>query len=117
MPIPQQTINLEGSPDDPVSIFIHPSKKIPTAYEFGKQFTFGVFAALSMIALGLLVFTAVYRAIWPSIDATDLDADVRSGLALHTDYGTGCQYLRTPGGALYPRMDATGKQLCNGERN
>ena len=36
----------------------------------------------------------------------------RSGMALLTDHGTGCQYLYRSG-AITPRMDATGKQICS----
>lgn len=37
----------------------------------------------------------------------------RSGVSIHTDYSTGCQYLSSPHGGLVPRFDRTGKQICN----
>jgi hypothetical protein len=41
----------------------------------------------------------------------------RSGMTLHTDAKTGCQYVGTPGflgigATITPRLDAQGKQLC-----
>lgn len=41
-------------------------------------------------------------------DRDDTDGRERSGLKLHTDHGTGCQYLSTPGGGITPRMSADG---------
>lgn len=37
----------------------------------------------------------------------------RSGLYLYTDAGTGCQYLSKPFDVLIPRLDASGKHICN----
>lgn len=41
------------------------------------------------------------------------DGESRSGLGLHTDNFTGCQYLSSPHGGLVPRFDSTGKHICN----
>ena len=38
--------------------------------------------------------------------------DRRSGLALHTDHLTGCQYLTARGGGITPRLDVEGNQIC-----
>ncbi|HET8688312.1 MAG TPA: DUF6440 family protein [Methanosarcina sp.] len=36
-----------------------------------------------------------------------------SGMSVYTDHLTGCQYLGISGGsALTPRMDASGRQVC-----
>jgi hypothetical protein len=35
----------------------------------------------------------------------------RSGLALHTDHLTGCQYLAKPLGGITPRVDGKGRHL------
>lgn len=35
----------------------------------------------------------------------------RSGMEPMTDALTGCQYLRTPGGGITPRLDGNGRQL------
>ena len=43
-------------------------------------------------------------------DDTD-QANQRSGMALHVDALTGCQYLRYSSG-LTPRMGRDGKQIC-----
>ncbi len=40
-------------------------------------------------------------------------ADERSGMAVFTDYGTGCQYLMvSPMGGLTPRLDSRGNIIC-----
>lgn len=41
------------------------------------------------------------------------DGDKRSGLGLHTDNLTGCQYLSSPHGGLVPRFGNDGVHLCN----
>lgn len=43
-------------------------------------------------------------------DSTDQPSGKRSGFALMTDYGTGCEYLYRNGG-ITPRFDKNGKQL------
>ncbi|WP_018184668.1 hypothetical protein [Kaistia granuli] len=48
------------------------------------------------------------------MDDTDAPGE-RSGLRLHTDHGTGCQYLATRDGALSPRLGADGRQICQKE--
>lgn len=40
------------------------------------------------------------------------DGEERSGLGLHTDAMTGCQYLSRSGG-LTPRLDAKGNHICH----
>lgn len=37
-------------------------------------------------------------------DSTDNIDGQRSGLKLYTDYGTGCEYLATVRGGLFPRI-------------
>lgn len=44
------------------------------------------------------------------LDSTDSPTE-RSGMALMTDYGTGCQYLSYQG--LTPRLNQDGKHICN----
>jgi len=39
-------------------------------------------------------------------------ARARSGLGLHVDQATGCQYLSTATGGITPRLDAAGRHLC-----
>jgi hypothetical protein len=47
-------------------------------------------------------------------DSTDnVKEGVRSGLGLYIDHGTGCHYISIPPlGTLTPRLDASGKQIC-----
>lgn len=37
----------------------------------------------------------------------------RSGLGISVDALTGCQYLLSPKGGVTPRVDASGKHLCD----
>lgn len=49
--------------------------------------------------------------VWPYQPRDDTDPPSgRSGMGLHTDARTGCQYLSRAG--LTPRLDATGKHIC-----
>lgn len=41
------------------------------------------------------------------------DGESRSGLGLHTDNLTGCQYLASPHGGLVPRFDKDCTHICN----
>ena len=50
---------------------------------------------------------------WQPTDSTDISRSQRSGLKLHTDAMTGCQYLSTSGGGITPRLDSQGRQICN----
>ena len=69
---------------------------------------------LAMI-LGVILFLAVaYTNINAPYDSTD-NAPERSGLVLHTDNLTGCQYLSRPGlfsTTLTPRLDTDGLPMC-----
>jgi hypothetical protein len=47
-------------------------------------------------------------------DSTDAPGQ-HSGMVLRTDHLTGCQYLGG-GSALTPRLDQTGKPMCEGTR-
>lgn len=60
---------------------------------------------VGIIAAWLISFLPIGR------DGTDGAWPNRSGVDVVTDAATGCQYLRTPGGGITPRVDATGKQL------
>lgn len=43
------------------------------------------------------------------------DGKARSGLGLHTDNLTGCQYLSSPYGGLTPRVDKDSTHICNSQ--
>lgn len=67
----------------------------------------GIFGAARIIGAYLLVM--FLSATWV-VDLTgygrdSTDAEKRSGMNLHTDAETGCQYLSVPGGGVTPRMN------------
>lgn len=68
------------------------------------------FITLSWFALKELD-AAAFGAWGFGADATD--GRERSGLALRTDYQTGCQYLVSPWGGITARLAPDGKQICN----
>lgn len=47
-----------------------------------------------------------------SYDSTD--GETRSGMGMHTDALTGCQYLSTPRGGITPRLNQDGQHICDG---
>lgn len=79
-----------------------------------------MFFAASLVALVLILILCAVDLITSataSATDTDLSKDVRSGLVLRTDYGTGCQYVGSPGGgAITPRLGPDGKPICVGAR-
>lgn len=86
-------------------------------YAMGYHGARGVLVHLSKLVLVFALLFYAYSYLFPpSIDDTDASADKRSGVKLITDYGTGCQYLATIAGSLYPRMGTDGKQVCTGEK-
>jgi hypothetical protein len=64
---------------------------------------------LILLAVLLIVCVSLYSG--NPRDATD-GPDTRSGMRLHTDAETGCDYLSRPNGALIPRRDRLGKHMC-----
>lgn len=62
----------------------------------------------------LIVFALVFSVIHScgGFGTDDTDGTKRSGIALRTDYGTGCQYLEGSLGGLTPRLDTNGQQIC-----
>ena len=66
-----------------------------------------LFRIVITIRLTVLVLN-FFKVGWDSTDG-----EVRSGLRLHTDNLTSCQYLSTPNGDLTPRLDSAGKHICN----
>lgn len=45
-------------------------------------------------------------------DTDDKFNEIRSGMMLRIDYGTGCQYLESTWGHLEPRKDKNGNHIC-----
>lgn len=61
------------------------------------------------VLLALLIAASLSAGCNPK-DDTD-PPEGRSGLALHTDALTGCQYLAKPFGGITPRVDGKGRHL------
>ena len=64
------------------------------------------------VLIFLLIAAAFFNLVIPK-DSTDGEA--RSGLSIHTDALTGCQYLSRSSN-LTPRLGKDGKQLCEGSK-
>lgn len=84
------------------------------AYE---NFARPIFVAFGVITL-LAVFSAemdaaLFRAYGFGADSTD-SSSARSGMALHRDAETGCEYLASPWGGITPRLRASGDHMCKG---
>jgi hypothetical protein len=74
-----------------------------------------VIGAVTLAWMAVKEIDAVLFAQWGfGRDATD--GTERSGLALRTDAGTGCQYLLSPWGGVTPRLDNTGGHICGGRQ-
>lgn len=58
------------------------------------------------------IITAALNYFEVGYDSTDGEA--RSGMRLHTDALTGCQYLSNPQGGITPRLNQNGQHLCDG---
>lgn len=68
-------------------------------------------AAFVVVTLGVAILLGY------GMDNSDASAWNRSGLKLHTDHLTGCQYLQAPNGGLTPRLDASGGHICTTKGN
>lgn len=67
-----------------------------------------VLVAAVLCFLGILVYGGVRDA---ERDDTD-PPGARSGMRLFVDHRTGCHYLGNPRGGITPRVDGTGRQVC-----
>ncbi len=65
-----------------------------------------IFTALFAFLLTLFVLSA-----FGPRDDTDPPGWSRSGMGLHTDERTGCQYLSRPFGGITPRLDGAGRHI------
>lgn len=82
-----------------------------------EQIAVGVFRALKDFTLYIAMIFVVGMIVGRVINATswgrdDSDGEERSGLRVHTDALTGCQYLATRGGGITPRLDTQGRHIC-----
>lgn len=73
---------------------------------------------MNRAAIALLWLVSFWLAYWAGdmlIPRDDSDPPgKRSGMVIHKDHLTGCEYLRHGGfsSTITPRMDASGKQVC-----
>ena len=71
----------------------------------------GIYYALLFIGIFIaLVFVLDRAGFMLGRDSTDGER-VRSGMRLHIDAATGCEYLSVQGG-LFPRLDSHGRVSC-----
>lgn len=73
----------------------------------GTPGTLGPFWRIAVLVLAGAVFSAILLAPYDDSDT----ADARSGLSIHRDALTGCEYL-SRWGSLTPRLDRSGKHVC-----
>lgn len=66
---------------------------------------------LKVIAYPVMIISILVIARPEYDDTDDIENEERSGMALHTDNLTGCQYLSTFLGSLTPRVDGHGNHL------
>lgn len=70
--------------------------------------------AVGHVLKGLLIFLAITIVVplFPiGRDSTDAEWPLRSGMKLHVDNLTGCQYLATTGGGITPRLSPQGQHF------
>lgn len=81
--------------------------QMPDLEDIGQGIAAGAFSELGKwvgIAAILILLFAIFRNSFDlGVDSTDLNGWNRSGLTLHTDYGTGVQYLSDGKGGLIRR--------------
>jgi hypothetical protein len=87
--------------------------------DLGYEFAMGAIKALSITALAVMGFLAIVGGAvnYFRIGFDDTDnrrTGERSDLRLHTDYGTGCQYVRATDGGIIPRLSSEGAPICRG---
>lgn len=72
-----------------------------------------------LLAFLLLALVVMNIAGFMRRDDSDASDTRRSGLTVRTDHRTGCQYLATVSvwgeSSITPRMDADGRQVCDGK--
>lgn len=84
---------------------------------FGKHSYFSIGFQCFLGALSALAVCMVLAQWIPSIGIVPYDdtdpPGARSGLIPYTDALTGCQYLAVPATGVTPRLDVSGKHICN----
>ena len=66
------------------------------------------YVAILMLLAGAIGFAAYRLLARPALDPRTASA----GLGVETDAETGCQYVVTPWGGIFARLDSDGKPLC-----
>lgn len=82
------------------------------SYEAYKVIKKDLFLTLAVGASMIAIMSGLYSASDFGRDSTD--GEKRSGMRLHTDALTGCQYLSVPGAGLTPRLDSEAFPICAG---
>ena len=78
---------------------------------------FSIFIFMFSI-LGFFYIIYAFLCIVTPLDSTDKNHFNRSNFHLHIDNKTGCHYLTSWSGVIYPRLDKDGEHICSGyERN
>ncbi len=68
---------------------------------------------LTAIVLVILLGFKIYNYDRPYDDSDWPELELRSGLTVYVDYGTGCHWLRgSIFGTLVPRLNGLGNQVC-----
>lgn len=71
-----------------------------------KQWMLNLFALFWLVAF---LWAAYFR---DYDDSDDAEKGIRSGMMIHVDHKTGCEYFSTIFGGPTPRLDRDGKQIC-----
>lgn len=67
---------------------------------------------IRLLSLVLLTFLCTQLLDLAEVGYDDTDGDQsRSGMALHVDAKTGCEYLSAQFGGITPRLDTSGKHM------
>lgn len=89
------------------SVWVIASKKLMADAVF-----YGITKAVAWICASIIVLGLIESIVgYPQKDDTDPSGG-RSGLKIHTDSGTGCQYLSVSGCGVTPRLSADGHPIC-----
>lgn len=84
------------------------------AEKLGRWITAGALDRIATTALAMIltwvILTFLLSLFLPRDDSDP--AKGRSGFQIRADALTGCEYLETRKGAITPRLDATGRQVC-----
>ena len=86
--------------------------------EIGQRLSYSIYIAAKMIIMKCLKWVCIVTIIQllvhyalGTFDADSTDGDTPSGMGLHTDAQTGCQYLSTASGGIISRTDNQGKHV------